>query len=71
MTLERWQQVKQVAADAAVLPREERAAWLDLHCADDPALRGEVDSLRRRVPAGAGAFRNRVSRLGLALRVIQ
>jgi serine/threonine protein kinase len=45
MTPERWQQVKEVVADAAALPGEERPAWLAARCAGDPELRQEVESL--------------------------
>ncbi|GAB5535212.1 MAG: hypothetical protein Rubg2KO_14610 [Rubricoccaceae bacterium] len=45
MDAERWQQIKTLFEDAAALPASERAALLDTACADDPALRAEVDSL--------------------------
>ncbi len=67
MTPERWQQVKQVAADAAALPREARAAWLDVHCADDPALRDEVESLLAQDEDAAGLL---TSPIGFAVQAL-
>jgi tetratricopeptide (TPR) repeat protein len=45
VTPERWQRIKRVFGDAAALPSDARAAFLDETCADDEALRAEVDSL--------------------------
>src|SRR4051794_13475750 len=46
MTPERWQQVKSALAEALERPGEaERAAFLATACADDTALRREVESL--------------------------
>src|SRR5438270_933631 len=45
VTGERWMQVKAVVADAMELPAPERVAYLDRVCADDAALRAEVESL--------------------------
>jgi serine/threonine protein kinase/tetratricopeptide (TPR) repeat protein len=45
MTPERWQEIKQVLAAALELSANERAAYLDRTCADDPALRKDVESL--------------------------
>jgi serine/threonine protein kinase len=44
VTPERWQQVKEVLAEALARPSEERRAYLDESCAD-PSLRREVESL--------------------------
>lgn len=44
MTPERWQQVKNVLAEALERPQHERLAYLDESCAD-PSLRREVESL--------------------------
>ena len=45
MTPERWQQVKRLLESALERGPAERAALLDDACKDDPALRGEVESL--------------------------
>jgi len=45
MTPERWQQVKDVLQQALELKPEDRAAFLDQHCAADQSLRQEVETL--------------------------
>src|SRR5205809_117497 len=45
MTPDRWQQVKQLAADALDLETSERAAFLEHACANDAELLTEVRSL--------------------------
>src|SRR6266576_6155666 len=45
MTPERWQQVKQIFQSALERNPAERSAFLNQACADDPALRSEVESL--------------------------
>ena len=45
MTPERWQQVKQILQSALERNPAERAAFLAEACADDSALRSEVESL--------------------------
>ena len=45
MTSERWERTKQLLEDALRLAPEKRAVFLDSACADDAALRGEVESL--------------------------
>src|SRR5437899_5513683 len=45
MTPERWQQLKQIFQSALERNPAERAAFLNQACADDPALRSEVESL--------------------------
>ncbi|HEX9735565.1 MAG TPA: serine/threonine-protein kinase [Thermoanaerobaculia bacterium] len=45
MTPERWQQVKDVFAEAAGRAPEERSGFLDRACAGDGELRAEVESL--------------------------
>jgi len=47
MTHERWQQVDQLLEAALARPSGERAAFLAEACADDAALRQEVESLLR------------------------
>src|SRR5205809_1364221 len=45
MTPERWQQLKQIFQSALERSPAERSAFLNQACADDPALRSEVESL--------------------------
>ncbi len=45
MNPDHWQQVKAIFHDASELPRAERAAFLDVACADNTDLRREVESL--------------------------
>src|SRR6266513_3116687 len=45
MTPERWQQLKQIFQSALERNPAERSAFLSEACADDPALRSEVESL--------------------------
>src|SRR5919106_1259232 len=45
MTPERWQQLKQIFQSALERNPAERSAFLSRACADDPALRSEVESL--------------------------
>lgn len=45
MTPERWQQLKQIFQSALERNAAERDAFLSQACANDPALRGEVESL--------------------------
>lgn len=45
MTPERWQQLKQIFQSALERNPAERPAFLSRACADDPALRSEVESL--------------------------
>ncbi len=51
----RWKRVTQITAEALDLPPEERSSWLRDACADDEALRREVESLLA-ADAGAGRF---------------
>jgi eukaryotic-like serine/threonine-protein kinase len=55
MTPERWQEVKNVLADALEKTPQERAAYLDQTCTD-PALRREVESLILAHEQGDSAF---------------
>ena len=45
MTEDLHQRAKKLFLEACELPPEEREALLDRECADDPALRAEVESL--------------------------
>jgi eukaryotic-like serine/threonine-protein kinase len=45
MTPERWQQIRDLLHSAMQLEPKERPAYLDHHCAGDPGLRRDVDSL--------------------------
>src|SRR6516164_3653253 len=45
MTPEQWQQVRDVLHGAIQLRANQRSAYLDVHCAGDPALRREVEQL--------------------------
>jgi eukaryotic-like serine/threonine-protein kinase len=45
MTSKRWEQIAHVYEAALEQPPEARDAWLAEACRDDPALRGEVESL--------------------------
>ena len=45
MTPEQWQQVRDVLHSVVQLPANQRSAYLDVHCAGDPALRREVEQL--------------------------
>src|SRR5436190_7804424 len=45
MTPQRWKRVESIYHDALQLAAENRAAFLDAVCADDPSLRHEVESL--------------------------
>ena len=45
MTPERWQQLKQIFQSAVERDPAERSTFLDQACANDPALRSEVESL--------------------------
>src|SRR5437667_6148124 len=45
MTPERWQQLKQIFQSALERNPAERSAFLSQACADDPALRSQVESL--------------------------
>ena len=45
MTPERWQQLKQIFQSALERNPAERDAFLSQACADDPALRSEIESL--------------------------
>src|SRR5438128_281633 len=45
MTPERWQQVKQIFQSAIERPPSERDGFISQACADDAALRSEVESL--------------------------
>jgi serine/threonine protein kinase len=45
VTPEAWKRVKSVLAEALERPGEERPAFLDSACAQDPGLRAEVESL--------------------------
>ena len=51
MTSERWEQIAHVYEAALEQPPEARDAWLAEACRDDPALRGEVESLIAREDA--------------------
>ena len=45
MTPEQWQQLKQIFQSALERNPAERSAFLNQACADDPALRSQVESL--------------------------
>jgi len=45
MTPERWQEIKGVLAAALEVAPEERSAYLDRSCAEDPRLRSEVEMM--------------------------
>jgi serine/threonine-protein kinase len=47
MSVPRWQKVEEVFHEAAELPADRRAAFLDRACAGDAALREEVEALLR------------------------
>ena len=55
MTSERWEQITEIYHSALELETAERKAFLDEHCADDEALRREVESLLL-ADAEAGGF---------------
>jgi len=42
---ERWREIERTFAALTPLPPEERKAYLDRTCADDPEMRREVESL--------------------------
>ena len=56
MTPERWQQIKAVLGGALERPADERAAFIEVECGGDPALRAEVESLIARERTGDGVF---------------
>jgi serine/threonine-protein kinase len=45
MTPERWRQVKQIFQSAIERPPAERDGFISKACADDSALRSEIESL--------------------------
>ena len=45
MTSERWERVKEVVANAVEQPPDERAEFISAACADDTALRREIESI--------------------------
>ena len=45
MAQERWRQVEELFESAVSRPQEERAAFLDMACGEDAALRREIESL--------------------------
>ncbi|MGE0556518.1 MAG: protein kinase, partial [Gemmatimonadales bacterium] len=45
----RWRRLESLCLDALDLPSGERSGFLDRACGDDPALRGEVESVLREV----------------------
>ena len=45
MDPDRWRRVQAIFHDALERDHDDRAAWLDHACRDDPALRAEVQSL--------------------------
>jgi len=45
LTPEEWREAKAVLAEALELPADQRAAFLDSRCGDDPALRHELEAL--------------------------
>src|SRR5512134_3875252 len=45
LTAEQWHRVEELLVAAAALPVEERRAFLDRECADEPVLRAELESL--------------------------
>ncbi len=47
MDRERWVQVKNLFAEARIVPLHDRGAWIDSHCASDAELRNELESLLR------------------------
>src|SRR5688572_16574529 len=49
----RWQQVREIFAEASAVPPEERARLLDASCGTDQALRVEVESLLAAAAASA------------------
>ena len=55
MTSERWYQIEALFDAVLDLDVTERTAYLDAACADDPALRGDVEALLA-AEASAPAF---------------
>ncbi|HEX4496292.1 MAG TPA: serine/threonine-protein kinase [Thermoanaerobaculia bacterium] len=45
MTPEEWREIRALLAEALEQPAERRAAWLDLRCGHDPAVRLELEAL--------------------------
>jgi serine/threonine-protein kinase len=52
MSDEQWTRARQLLNDLLDADPDDRAAWLDAHCGDDPALRAEVESLLRAYEGG-------------------
>lgn len=52
MTPERWQRIEKIYHLALELEESQRVAFLEKACADDGALRQEVESLLRSEPSG-------------------
>jgi eukaryotic-like serine/threonine-protein kinase len=58
MNRQHWQQVKQIFQSVLEYPPDQRAAFLDEACADDPALRSEVESLISSYDQADGSFQS-------------
>lgn len=65
MQTDRWDQVKEIFTSAAALPINERHAFLESACADDPGLRSEVESLLSAYTDDSFIERPAVQRSGL------
>src|SRR5216684_3979781 len=64
LTPERWQQIKEVFADAQERNPSERAAFLNDVCAADESLRSEVESLLAAAQREAGGDQDSPARVG-------
>lgn len=58
MNPQHWRQVKQIFQSVLAYPPDQRAAFLDEACADDPALRSEVESLISSYDQADGSFQS-------------
>lgn len=56
MSLSRHQRLESLFSECVALPPAERAAYLELHCADDASLRAELSDLLTRDEASGGTF---------------
>ena len=52
----RWRRIEKIYGAVLTLPPAERSLYLDRHCADDPVLRQEIDSLLRADAEASGYF---------------
>lgn len=63
----RWELVQDLLAEALELDPADRTAFLDGRCADDPSLRGEVESLLRAAEESDAYFGDLADRAGITL----